>query len=370
MKDVAIVGGGIMGLLVARELTAAGRTVTLIERGRCAGEASWAGGGIVSPLYPWRYNAAVTALASWAQDYYPELSAALLNETGIDSELEACGLLMLEADDSAEALEWSGRSGRRMVPVDAGFIHERQPALARSFISGLWMPDVANIRNPRLGQALRTSLMDSGADIREFSEVCDLALAGRQLDGLWVRSSSGEEERVQAGEYVFCTGAWTARLLERTGLTLPIEPVKGQMLLYELPGRVLDEMVLYQGRYLIPRRDRHLLAGSTLEQAGFDKSTTDEALQSLRASAEQLLPALASVPVKRQWAGLRPGAPDGVPFIGRLPGSANAWVNAGHYRNGLVLAPASARLTADLMTGRAPVVSPAPYDPAVRCVRP
>lgn len=367
MKDVAIVGGGIMGLLVARELMAAGMTVTLIERGRCAGEASWAGGGIVSPLYPWRYNGAVTALASWAQDYYPELSAALVSETGIDPELQACGLLMLEADDSAEALQWSKHSGRRMVPVDADFIHERQPALAEGFNSGLWMPDVANIRNPRLGQALRASLMNSGGDIREFSEVGDLALSGRELDGLWVRDSSGEEDLVQAGHYVFCAGAWTARLLERTGLTLPIEPVKGQMLLYELPERILDEMVLYQGRYLIPRRDNHLLVGSTLERAGFDKRTTDEALQSLQASAEKLLPALASVPVKRQWAGLRPGAPDGVPFIGRLPGSRNVWVNAGHYRNGLVLAPASARLMADLMTGGGPVVPPAPYDPTVRC---
>jgi glycine oxidase len=181
-----------------------------------------------------------------------------------------------------------------------------------------------------------------------------------------VRESSGEERLVRAGEYVFCAGAWTSGLLERTGSTLPVEPVKGQMLLYELPVRMLDEMVLYQGRYLIPRCDNHLLVGSTLEHAGFDKQTTDEALNSLRASAEGMLPALASVPIKRQWAGLRPGAPDGVPFIGRMPGCDNVWVNAGHYRNGLVLAPASARLMADLMTGRTPVVLPDPYDPAAR----
>lgn len=367
MKDVAIVGGGIIGLLVARELMAAGVTVTLIERGGCAGEASWAGGGIVSPLYPWRYSAAVTALASWAQDYYPELSAALLDETGIDPELQACGLLMLDADDSGEALQWSRHSGRRMMAVDADFVYGRQPALAAGFSGGLWMPDVANIRNPRLGQALRASLMDAGADIREFSEVSDPALSRGDLDGLWVRESSGEESFVQAGQYVFCAGAWTARLLERAGLTLSIDPVKGQMLLYELPERILEEMVLYRGRYLIPRRDKHLLVGSTLEHAGFDKQTTDEALRSLQESAQGMLPALASVPVKRQWAGLRPGAPDGVPFIGRLPGWGNAWVNAGHYRNGLVLAPASARLMADLMTGRRPVVPPDPYDPAVRC---
>lgn len=366
MTDVAIVGGGIMGLLVARDLVASGARVSVIERGRCAGEASWAGGGIVSPLYPWRYGAAVTALSTWAQEYYPGLSAALIAETGIDPELETCGLLMLEADDAGEALSWSQDSGRRMHAVGTQFIRERQPALAEVFRNGLWMPDVANVRNPRLGRSLQTSLQQSGAVIQEFTELCDVACSVGGVRGLRVRGSSGEESFIEADQYVFCTGAWTARVLARTGLTLPIEPVKGQMLLYELPRRMLREVVLYRGRYLIPRRDNHVLAGSTLEFAGFDKQATGDALQELKASAETMMPLLADVPVKCQWAGLRPGAPDGVPFIGRLPGFDNAWVNAGHYRNGLVLAPASARLLVDLMTDRKPMVPPAPYDPVLR----
>jgi len=366
MADVAIVGGGIVGLLVARELAASGARVAVIERGRCAGEASWAGGGIVSPLYPWRYNSAVTALSSWAQDYYPELSEALIAETGIDPELEICGLLMLEADDAARALSWSRISGRRMCEVGRPFIRKRQPALADRFHNGLWMPDVANVRNPRLGRSLQVSLRNAEAAIHESTELCDVAYHKGVVRGLWARCSSGEESFIQADQYVFCAGAWTGKMLSKMGLTLPIDPVKGQMILYELPRRLLGEVILHRGRYLIPRRDNHLLVGSTLEFAGFDKRSTRDALQSLKASAETMLPQLADVPVKRQWAGLRPGAPDGVPFIGRLPGLENAWVNAGHYRNGLVLAPASARLLVDLMTGCQPVVSPAPYDPAHR----
>lgn len=362
--DVAIVGGGVIGMLVARELSDEGLTVALFERGPCGGEASWAGGGIVSPLYPWRYLDAVTALASRAQEAYPSLSAALLEETGIDPELEPCGLLMLDAEDEAEALAWARRKGRRMQSVDREFLQARQPALARAFRRGLWMPDVANVRNPRLVQALKRSLEQRGVVIREHHEAGDVTRLHGAVDALWVRDSAGEEHRVVADHYVFCAGAWTGRLLRGIGQPIAVEPVRGQMLLFELPERILHEIVLHQGRYLIPRRDHHVLVGSTLEHTGFDKQTTRDALDSLRQSAERMLPALQGVPVKRQWSGLRPAAPGGVPFIGRLPGLDNAWVNAGHYRNGLVLAPASARLLADLMTDAQPLVDPAPYAPA------
>lgn len=379
MSEFLIIGGGVIGLLVARNLAAAGAQVTLVEKGRCCRESSWAGGGIVSPLYPWRYSVAVTALASQAQQAYPQLVAQLLEETGIDPELECTGLLMLDAKDEGDALQWARANGKALHAVAPSFIYGREAALAPGFRTGLWMPAIANIRNPRLGQALHSSLQSNPrVQIREHTRVLSLhnSTCTSTSGGRGARSVThvevmceGVVERLCAEQVVITAGAWSGGLLETLDVTLPVVPVKGQMLLFRPAQRLLNTIVLTDGRYLIPRRDNHLLIGSTLEHTAFDKSTTEEALHSLRRSAEALLPALAACSVERQWAGLRPGAPDGVPFIGRVPGFENVYVNAGQYRNGLVLAPASAQLLADLVLGRRPCVDPRPYDPVLRSVR-
>lgn len=380
MSEFLIIGGGVIGLLVARELAAAGAKVTLVEQGRCCRESSWAGGGIVSPLYPWRYSTAVTALASQAQQAYPQLVAQLLDETGIDPELECTGLLMLDAKDEGDALQWAEANGKALHAVAPSFIYGREAGLAPGFSKGLWMPEIANIRNPRLGQALHSSLQSNPqVQIREHTRVLSLhtstststntnTSSGRSVTHVEVLCE-GVVERLCAEQVIITAGAWSGGLLETLDVMLPVVPVKGQMLLFRPSQRLLNTIVLTDGRYLIPRRDNHLLIGSTLEHTAFDKSTTEDALHSLRRSAEGLLPALAECRVERQWAGLRPGAPDGVPFIGRVPGFENVYVNAGQYRNGLVLAPASARLLVDIALGRRPCVDPSPYDPVSRSVR-
>lgn len=356
--DVIVVGGGVLGMMTARELSLAGVRVSLLERGYTGQEASWAGGGIVSPLYPWRYPEPVTALATPAQAAYPALALALSEETGIDPELFPCGMLMLDASDEAEALGWARSHGREVVPEAAVDSRHRLPGLAPHWRRGLWMPAVANIRNPRLLQALRASLLKLGVGIQEQVDVRTW-----QREGDRITAAVTADGRVfAAGSFVVCGGAWSGQLLAAAGRSVPLHPVRGQMLLYK-PASVPSCIVLAEGRYVIPRRDGHVLCGSTLEETGFDKSTTAEALASLAASAARLWPTLATEQPVRQWAGLRPAAPQGIPYIGRVPGQANLWVNAGQYRNGLVLAPASARLLADLMLGRPALVDPAPYRP-------
>ncbi|QJD60838.1 FAD-dependent oxidoreductase [Pseudomonas sp. gcc21] len=357
MRDVLIVGGGVMGCLSALNLVNAGMSVTLIERGRTGREASWAGGGIVSPLYPWRYSEAISALAQWSQHYYPELGRMLAAETGIDPEVTPCGLMWLDHEEQEQALAWAARHRSPLQQRDAAFVYERVPQLASGFRGALWHEGLANVRNPRLMAALKAWLTQQPAfTLLENTEVSGLLEENGRVNG--VRHAAGEN---RAGAVVVAAGAWTGDWLGDIGLDLPVAPVKGEMLLYKREPGWLSTMVLYQGRYAIPRRDGHILVGSTLEHVGYDKQATDQAFSSLRDSAIRMLPELADEQPVGHWAGLRPGSPEGVPFIGQVPERQGLWINAGHYRNGLVLAPASCRLLADLMTGARPAINPSPY---------
>jgi glycine oxidase len=355
--DVIVVGGGVMGMMTARELALAGRRVLLLERGQVGAEASWAGGGIVSPLYPWRYPPAVTALAHLAQQAYPVLASRLLADTGIDPEYFSCGMLLVDAEDARDARAWAGIQGQMLKVLGGESLSRQVPGLGPGWRSGLWMPAIANIRNPRLLAALAASLRALGVDVREQAAVVDW----RQAGGRVTAAVTGSGEAFAADSFVVCGGAWSSRLLAPLRAGLPVKPVRGQMLMYRLAPGELPAIILGEGRYVIPRRDGHVLCGSTLEEAGFDTVPTAVAYDSLMKSAGRLWPALCgSLPVA-QWAGLRPAAPNGIPFIGRVPEFDNLWVNAGQFRNGLVLAPASAQLLADLLLGREPRVDPRPY---------
>lgn len=361
-KQVVIVGGGVIGLLTAFNLASQVQSVILLDRSNVGQESSWAGGGIVSPLYPWRYNPAVTALAHWSQDFYPQLAERLFATTGVDPEVHTTGLYWLDLDDEAEALAWAKRENRPLSVVDISATHDAVPVLGPGFSRAIYMADVANVRNPRLVKSLKAALLAlPNVTIHEQCEVSAFIRDGDAVVG--VESSKGP---IHGDQIVLTAGAWSGDLLKTLGLDLPVEPVKGQMILYKCASDFLSSMVLAKGRYAIPRRDGHILIGSTLEHEGFDKTPTESALESLKASAVELIPALAEAEVVGHWAGLRPGSPEGIPYIGAVPGFAGLWLNCGHYRNGLVLAPASCQLFADVMLGREPVIDPAPYAPVGR----
>lgn len=362
MSDFLIIGGGVIGMMTALQLADAGQQVTLVERGECGKEASWAGGGIVSPLYPWRYDAAISQLSRWSEGVYPSLALRLLEETGIDPEYRQKGLLYLNVADADEALGWARQLGKPLERVGAAFVHAKEPGVAMAGESALWMPTLGSVRNPRLAKALKARLAAMPqVTLKEQCEVSGFIQQGSQVQGVTTSQGALTAERI-----IVCGGAWAAQLLGQLDVRLPVRPVKGQMIAYQAPKGLVQRVVLKDGRYIIPRADGLLLVGSTLEETGFDKSTDKAALASLKQSAEAILPGLATCPVAHQWAGLRPGSPGGTPFIGALPEWPNVFVNAGHYRNGLVLAPASTHLLVDQLLGREPLIDPTPYQPTAQ----
>lgn len=357
MHNVVIIGAGVIGMMLARELSQSDVKVTLIDRKGCAQESSWAGGGIVSPLYPWRYPEPVTQLATWSQSSYVHLAADLLEETGIDPELRQKGMLMVAVDDQADALAWAEKYHRPLRLVDSDFLYAKEPELTPGLEEGLWMPEVSSIRNPRLGQSLRRSMeLNPNIDLQEHNEVTELIIDKDKVVG--VTTSGG---KFFADKVVVASGAWTGELLKAVGTELPVEPVHGQMMLFKAVPGLVDRVVLKGGRYVIPRNDGRVLVGSTLERIGFEKRTTEEAAKSLYETAVDIIPKLKEYSVEHHWSGLRPGSPEGIPYIGSVPGVDNLYVNAGQYRNGLVLAPASTRLLADMILQRKPIIPPQPY---------
>lgn len=357
MKDVIIVGGGLLGMLAARFLHEAGLKVMIIDQSELGSESTWAGGGIVSPLYPWRYPAAVSQLARYSQQHYPALCETLREETGIDPQWIRSGLLFTEDDEYAAAQDWAQTWGYELQhPASAAALSACEPQVAERFQRGLFLPELGQVRNPRIAHALRTSLRLLRITIAEHYPVTGLEMDNGRVTGVRLG-----DEVFHADKVILSAGAWTGLFPAMQALNVDVRPVLGQMILFRGLRGLLQRIVLSDGRYLIPRQDGRILCGSTLEMRGFDKHTTAAAQEELREAACAIMPALRDLPVTNHWCGLRPGSPNGVPYIDEHPDIAGLYVNAGHYRNGVVLGLASVQLLVDRILGNTPCVDPTPY---------
>jgi glycine oxidase len=317
---VAVIGGGVVGLTTALALQAPDRRIHLIERDAApARRSSWAGGGIVCPLRPWREPDALWPLIDRSRALYPVLAAQLQRETGIDIEYRLTGIeWQVDGKEREQAMAWLSARG---LPVETP--EDR-----------LRCPELGQVRNPRLGRALAMAFQRRGGTMH-CGHAARPWIEGQRARG--IQFDGGVTLTTDA--VVVAAGAWSGDLLD--GPAPEIFPVKGQMLLKRVAGADTRPVIVGQEVYLIPRADGHLLIGSTVEHVGFDTSVTEAARRWLLDAADRLAPWQSDAPVLRQWAGLRPGAHSSVPVIGH-GGASGLWLNLGHYRNGIALAPACA----------------------------
>lgn len=339
--DFLIVGAGAVGLTSAIALLQEGCKVTLVERGLVGQEASWAGGGILSPLCSWDYQESVTRLAHRSMGMFASAAESLYQATGVDPEYQRSGMLVLPPFQEEQAKRWcmQHQFAAQTVNVADYLPLEKQ--------SGLFLPDVAQVRNPRLMAGLRKRVEMLGGAILEQHEAQKFTHQGGRITAL--QTAQG---KLNADAYIVTAGAWSKVLLGEYAMQLDIRPIRGQILLFKFDASPFQQILLKKDLYLIPRRDGHVLAGSTLEDVGFDKSTTAEARDSLLLRVREIFPEWKNVQPIKHWAGFRPGSVDNIPIIGRHPHINNLYINSGHYRYGVTMSFASAELLLNEITGR------------------
>lgn len=345
---VFVIGGGAMGLSAAIELARRGIGVTMADRGQQAGGSSWAGAGILSTLPPWGYTEDVSRLALAGMRGWPEWATMLESLSPVSPEFWSCGMEVMLTDTA-------GKPDPSVTNTSLGWCRAHQlPAEARP--GSIWLPEVSQVRNPRLLASLKAAITALGGKLLPGCEVTGIKTA----QGRIIAAHTTQEDQ-HADQFVLATGAWSGLPLDNALPVPHIRPMRGQMLLYPPGSHALAHIILRDGFYLVPRQDGHLLAGSTVEDAGFDSVTTPDALKTLHESACQLLPSLKNHAPIKSWAGLRPGSPHNLPIIDRHPDFENLWIHTGHFRYGVTMAPASSRLLVEQMTGTPPFLDPAPY---------
>lgn len=363
---VVVMGGGVIGLMTALELSQAGCEVSVLDSQDLGQAASWAGGGILSPMYPWRYPLAVNQLARYGREIYQHWQPILQAATGQDIEINPSGMLILDQADFDMGLNWAAQmqdSQQSAQLLDAAQLQALIPPLNPCIEQGLWFPQLANIRNPRLLKTLIAFLKQQpNVTLQPFTSVQRFAVKNARITA--VIDEHGKHW--QADQYVIATGAWSGLLSEQFDWQVPVKPIQGQMILFKTPPQWLPSMLMQHGIYLIPRLDGHIVCGSSTDDVGFDTQINAKIGEQLQALAYRLMPALRDMPQVKAWAGLRPAVPDGVPYIGQAPSLDNLWLNTGHFRNGLVMAPASAQLLKQQMLGETPFINAQAYLPRNR----
>jgi glycine oxidase len=350
---VVVVGAGLIGLAIGYELARRGATVHVIDANEPGHAASWAGAGMLAPYTEMVGPPAFRAFCLSSLERYPGFVADLLERGGVDARLQLDGIVETAYDEASEA-RLRARPGTRWLARDE--LRFAEPALGPSVRGGALCEAEGQVDNRRLGRALLAASAALG--VRVDARAGPVAVEADSRRVLGVRGPLGF---VPAGAVVNAAGAWSGAL---EGVPeharVPVTPAKGQMLALAMPRGLVRRVLWVPGAYLVPRDDGRLLVGATVESAGFDVRVTARGMRLLLEAALAAAPALGDLAIAESWSGLRPASVDGLPYIGATS-LGGYYVATGHYRNGILLTPATAELVADILEGRSdgiPAFSP------------
>jgi len=363
---VIVIGAGIIGLLTACRLKQQGADVVVLEKGSIGKESSWAGAGILCPIHPWLYPDSFSTLVNASLTLYDDLDAELQSSTGIDMQRIKSGLLIpCFADDKQnyeeKAVAWSQAFDWQLDILSATQAAQQEPSLSTDLNRALFWPDVYQVRNPELLKAVQALLQSLEVPIIEQAEVVALNEdTSGQVMGVFLRDGT----MIDGDAVLLAAGSWSQGLAEQSGFTLPVLPVKGQIVLVQAnTENTLNHIIKHDDAYFVPRRDGKILVGASMENVGFSEGNTVKGVHSLLSAVLKLVPGLSDCAIERQWMGFRPGSPDGLPFLGPIEGKRGLWVATGHYRNGVALAPITANVMASWILGESPKLDMAAFAP-------
>jgi glycine oxidase len=354
MSDVVVIGGGIIGLASAWNLARRGLSVTVLEQNQVGDGASNASAGMLAPLAEANRPGPFLELGLASLRLYPEFIAALSEETGMNAECISPGLLRV-AVNAEEAEEfctpvWQRAVGLEVKILDGDAARALEPALGPAVVAACLSPEEKQYDPRLLVRMLALACTKLGVTIAECTPVTGFETAGGRVTA--VRSPA---QVFGADQVVIAGGAWADQVVGWLGATLPVYPVRGQILALRCVPSPVAYTIYAHGGYIVPRANGEVLVGATAEhEAGFDMRPTAGGMASLLNKALELVPALAEMPFDRVWAGPRPGCRDNLPILGALPGWSNVTLAAGHFRNGVLLAPITGQIVANCVTGGVP----------------
>ena len=353
VQDVIIVGGGVIGLAIARELHKRGvKKISILDKGRAGREASWAAAGILAPQVEADTADDFFRLCYESNRMYRRFADELLEETRVDIELDQTGTLYIGFDDADTAeiskrLVWQTSAALEVERLDRRATLEIEPHLSPRIREGLFFPRDGQVENRKLVEALVRYAELNGLRIIEDAEVQSVVINDGVAKGVVTRT-----ETRSAATIILSPGAWSASVkIGATVLPIAVKPIRGQMIGYMPPSPVCRHVIYSRRGYLVPRVDGRLLVGATAEDVGFDKSVTESGREGLRAAGAEMAPELAGLSVNNEWAGFRPYVVGGRPVIGKIPPVDRLFAAVGHFRNGILLTPITAKIIADAVTG-------------------